>query len=88
MIYIVLQVVLRDLARVHAVYINDKEWLDTKEWLEKRDIAKTNEMVPLWRELLRHAHSEFPEFWPKDRYVSSKSRLVNESVELHRTSFQ
>ena len=61
----ILQVVLRDLAKMHSVFVNDKEWLDSKEWLERK---KTEKMIPLWKEMLRHAHSEFPEFWPNDRY--------------------
>lgn len=64
-----MQVVLRDLAKVHSLYLDNKKWLDSKSWLERKDTKKITEMAPLWRELLRHAHSEFPEFWPKDRYL-------------------
>ena len=53
---------------MHSVYFGDSKWLNSKEWLERKDISKAVDMVPLWRELLRHAHSEFPEFWSKDRY--------------------
>lgn len=56
---------------MHSVYLGDREWLCSKEWLEKKETNKTMGMVPLWRELLRHAQSEFPEFWPKDRYKIS-----------------
>ena len=62
-----MQVVLRDLAHIHSVYLGDRKWLDSKEWLERKETNKTVKMTPLWRELVQHAHSEFPEFWPKER---------------------
>ena len=66
--FVDMQVMLRDLAKVHSLYLDSKKWLDSKPWLERKETKKITEMAPLWRELLRHAHSEFPEFWPKDRY--------------------
>lgn len=77
---VTVQVVLRDLAKIHSVYLGDSEWLDSKEWLERKETNKTVEMSPLWRELLRHAHSEFPEFWPKDRYYTENTLMEKYSV--------
>ena len=68
-LYFILQVALRDLAQIHSVYLDDRKWLNSKEWLERKETNKTVSMTPLWRELVQHGYSEFPEFWHKDRYM-------------------
>ena len=62
-----LQVVLRDLAQIHSLYLNNREWLSAQPWLEWVNGKQMTEMAPLWRELVHHAHSEFPKFWSRDR---------------------
>ena len=59
------QVVLRDLAKIHAVNLNKLDVLMSCDWLEK---LKLFELRPLWGALLKHGHTDFPEFWTKERY--------------------
>jgi len=62
-----IKVVLRDLARVHSLYLCKTEWLSSQPWLEMREGKKMVAMATLWRALLDHAKSEFPEIWNEDR---------------------
>ena len=61
------QVVLRDLARVHSLYLCKTEWLSSQPWLEMREGKKMVAMATLWQALLDHSKSEFPEIWNEER---------------------
>ena len=61
------QVILRDLAIVHLLYLCKTEWLSSQPWLEMREGKKMVAMATLWRALLEHAKSEFPEIWNEER---------------------
>lgn len=61
------QVVLRDLAKIHAVHLNKMDILLSCDWLEK---LKLLELQPLWGALLKHGHTDFPELWTKERCSS------------------
>ena len=62
------QVILRDLARVHSQYLCKMEWLSSQPWLEVREGRRMVAMATLWRALLDHAKSEFPEIWTEERF--------------------
>lgn len=67
-VYIIIhQVVMRDVARLHAVFLGRTEWLRAQPWLERCSAEKMVRLAPLWRELLKHAHTEFPEMWGRER---------------------
>ena len=59
------QVVLRDLAQFHASF-SSKE-LGHRKWIEEISREKMVALSPLWKGLLDHAQSEFPEFWTNER---------------------
>ena len=61
------QVVLRDMASIHAMFLDQQEWLSSREWLERMTSDKMIKMSPLLHELLRHAHHQFPETWTSTR---------------------
>ena len=63
------QVVLRDLAKIHSLFLLRQAWLDEQPWLERVTGEKMASMKPLFSALLQHAHTEFPEFWNKEMYV-------------------
>ena len=65
-----LQIVLRDLAKIHSLYLGKMNWLNAQPWLEQRKTDKIVAMVELWSELLQHCSVEFPEFWTNERYES------------------
>ena len=52
------------MAKVHSLYLNKGEQLRLKPWMEHVDMVG---LTPLWKELLQHAHSEFPQMWTAER---------------------
>ena len=62
-----LQVVLRDMAHAHSLFLNQTEWLHSRPWLQRTGGKEMAAMAPLWGALVEHAHSEFPEMWTAER---------------------
>lgn len=58
---------MRDLAKLHASFLGRKDWLQAQSWLEGFSTERMVKLAPLWTELLKHAHTEFPEVWSKER---------------------
>lgn len=62
------QVVLRDLAKLHAhFYTERKEWLQKTSWLERMGLEEMKSLCPLWLALLEYAGGEFPYIWTKKK---------------------
>ena len=68
-VFLLHQVVLRDLARIHSEYLCKTEWLSSQSWLERREGRRMAVTAELWQAMLDHAKTEFPEIWTEERYV-------------------
>ena len=79
------QVVLRDLAHIHSLHLSRSDWLSSRPWLERVTGQRMAHMTPLWRELMIHAHNEFPQFWTQQRYIQ-RDQLYH-SLLLYTISF-
>ncbi|KAL5476235.1 hypothetical protein EMCRGX_G026155 [Ephydatia muelleri] len=75
-----IKVVLRDMASIHTLFLDQEEWLSSREWLERMSSDKMTKMSPLWHELVRHAHQEFPETWTDARAAIVDMAIQNIST--------
>ena len=57
--------VLRDLAQIHASFMENHNNILSSPWLEEMGREKMVSLRPLWLALLQHAANEFPQFWNK-----------------------
>ena len=60
----ILQVVLRDMAKIHALFMDKVDRLSQQSWMDHShscDVAI--KIHPLWKAMLVNAAKKFPEFW-------------------------
>ena len=65
--YCSLQTVLSGMADIHSVYWSRESELDSFQWLEVMSGERMVLLSPLWKALLKHAATEFPDMWTNDR---------------------
>ena len=61
------EVVLRDVAKIHSSFLTKQEWLTSQYWLDVESTERMMRWVPLWPTLIQHAEKAFPEMWTKDK---------------------
>jgi aminoglycoside phosphotransferase (APT) family kinase protein len=62
-----IRAVLRDLAELHAVFLDQTEPLKTNDWMKPMSRDAMINMMPLWNEMLIHSSEEFPLLMPQER---------------------
>ena len=58
---------MRDVAKIHAEFLGRLDWLKAQLWLEGFSTERMVKLRTVWKELLKHAHAEFPEMWSQER---------------------
>jgi len=60
----ILQVVLRDMAKIHALYMDKVNALSQQLWMDhSHSCDEAIKIRPLWKAMLANAAKKFPEFW-------------------------
>ncbi|XP_065886688.1 uncharacterized protein [Dysidea avara] len=77
-----IKVVLRDMAKIHSLFMDKVEWLSQQSWMDhshSHDVAIR--FCPLWKGTLAKAASKFPEFWTS-KVVEMTTEAIDSMDEL------